>query len=67
MLATIDVGSCGAVASRKTFGLSRGAAGFVALTSGSQGARTFDQTLPPWSITVIDIQLAQPLAAGVEK
>ncbi len=64
---TIDMGSCGAVASRKTFGFARGATGFVALTSTSQGGSTFDQVLPPWSITVIDIQLAQPLAAGVEK
>jgi hypothetical protein len=66
--ATIDLGGCGVVESHKAYVYVRDAYAFVASDSaqGSLGT-AFEQTLPPWSITVVDIHLAGPLAAKVEE
>jgi Glycoside hydrolase family 44 len=66
-LAKIDVGSCGAVTSHQAFTYMRGAPGFVARDVVQGGTGEIDQALPPWSITVIDVHLAQALSGAVDK
>jgi hypothetical protein len=66
-MAKIDVGSCGGVTSHQAFAYMRGAPGFVARESVQGGTGEVDQALPPWSITVIDIRLAQPLSVAVDR
>jgi hypothetical protein len=65
-MAKIDVGSCGAVASHQAFAYARGMSGFTAGEVVSGGTGELDQALPPWSITVIDIHLANALSGKVE-
>jgi hypothetical protein len=61
-LSQIDVGACGAIASRRAFIYSEAAAGFVPQAPVQSGpSTTLEQGLPPWSITVIDLGLAQAL------
>ncbi len=66
-LAQVDVGSCGAVASQRTYVYTGDPSGFVAQPPAQGSGSTIDQSLPPWSITVIDVQLAQPLPKGVTR
>jgi len=61
--AQIDVGTCGAIASRRDFVYLGG--GFAGETPAQGAASSLEQTLPPWSITVIDVGLAQPLPKKV--
>jgi hypothetical protein len=63
-LAQVDVQTCGAVASRRTYTYA-GGAGFIAQPPPQASASSIEQTLPPWSITVLDLQLAQPLPKSV--
>jgi hypothetical protein len=61
-LGQIDLGACGAVASRHAFAYSEAAPGFVPQAPAQGGpSTTLEQALPPWSITVIDLELAQAL------
>ena len=64
--ARIDVGSCGAVATRQAHQMIRGSHGLVAAPPVVGPAGVIEQFLPPYSITVVDIHLSSPLAAGVE-
>jgi hypothetical protein len=64
-LAQVDVQSCGPVASHHTYAFADGSPGFVAQAPSQGSPSSIEQTLPPWSITVLDIQLVQPLAKGV--
>jgi hypothetical protein len=54
--ADVDLRTCGAVASRKTYVYTRGAAGFAPITAAPGDG--VSQTLAPWSITVMDVVLA---------
>ena len=67
LLAEVDLKACGSVASRQAYVYARGAAGFTASQPVREAASTFDQPLPPWSITVLDIELAQPMGGGLER
>jgi hypothetical protein len=60
-LAKIDTGSCGAIASRQAYSFVSGASRFEASDAPPTHDATLDQVLPPWSITVIDLGLAQPI------
>ena len=64
--ARIDVGSCGAVATRQAHQMIRGSHGLVAAPPVVGPAGVIEQFLPPYSITVVDIHLSSPLTAGVE-
>jgi|HubBroStandDraft_1064217.scaffolds.fasta_scaffold03890_2 hypothetical protein len=64
-LAQIDVGSCGANESRTALVYDGSSPGFVPEAAPQGSAASIDQTLPPWSITVVDIRLAQPLPKAV--
>ncbi|HEX8790760.1 MAG TPA: glycoside hydrolase family 44 protein [Polyangiaceae bacterium] len=65
--ATIDASSCGAIASRQTFTLYRGARAIEPGASSSDAASKFDQFLPPYSITVLDVHLASALPGTAAK
>jgi hypothetical protein len=58
LVAKIDLGACGSLASHQAYAYGRGGPGFVASERVQDNATTFDQLLLPWSITVIDLQLA---------
>jgi Glycoside hydrolase family 44 len=66
--AQFDLTTCAPVANRTAYVYAYGDAGFTA-TGGTQGeasgALKFDQVLPPWSITVLDLELARPLRTSV--
>jgi hypothetical protein len=67
MLAKIDVGSCGPVASHQAFAYVRGGRNIAAGQLVQGGAPALEQVLPPWSITVIDVLLAQPMGGSIER
>jgi hypothetical protein len=54
-----DLASCGAVASHQSYSYQRGSAGLAASAGppGGGGEQTFTESLPPWSITVMDVHL----------
>ena len=56
--ADVDLGSCGTVAKSRSYVYGQGANAFTpsAPVDGGPG-RTIQRTLPPWSITVIDVDL----------
>ena len=57
--AKIDVGSCGKVASMQSFTYAGGVGGFTAGSAVTDATTKVAQTLPPYSITVLDVQLAE--------
>jgi hypothetical protein len=67
MLAQIDTGSCGAAASRAAYSFVAGAPKFELAPAPSMHEATLEQVLPPWSITVIDLDLAQPLRGELQR
>jgi hypothetical protein len=54
-----DVSSCGAVGSQRTYAYAGSSAGLAASEApgGGAGRTTFEASLPPWSITVVDVHL----------
>jgi hypothetical protein len=70
VMGTVDMSGCGPVASRQTYGYAQGAVGFAPIgpprETSHAGAATFDQVFPPWSMTVVDIRLAQALGGSIE-
>jgi Glycoside hydrolase family 44 len=56
--AHLDVGSCGKVASETVYSYTGGPAGFVPEAHGRDTDSSIVQTLPPYSMTVIDLRLA---------
>lgn len=67
LLAEFDLKACGSLASRQAYVYARGVAGFAANPAVRDASATFNQPLPPWSITVVDVQLVQQLAGGLER
>jgi hypothetical protein len=67
MLAQIDAGSCGAVASRAAYSFVSGASRFEPSEAPPTHNATLDQALPPWSITVIDLGFAEPLRGELKR
>jgi hypothetical protein len=55
--AQIDVASCGKVASLQTYTYVGGATGFASAPAATNPTSKLAQTLPPYSITVLDVQL----------
>jgi hypothetical protein len=55
--AHIDVASCGKVASMQSYSYAGGASGFMAAPASAGAATKVVQTLPAYSITVLDVQL----------
>ena len=55
--ATIDVGSCGQVTSRKSYTYTGAAAGPVPNPATTNDGARVAQALPPWSITVLELDL----------
>ena len=66
-LAKIDMGACGAVASRRAYSFVGGGSKFEASEAPPSQGATVDQVLPPWSITVLDLNLAQPMRGEVQR
>jgi hypothetical protein len=66
-LAKVDVGSCGAIASHQAYVYTHDTPGFVARDVVEGGTGELDEVLPPWSITVVDVHLAQPLGGTFDK
>jgi len=60
-LAEVYLGGCGAIASVRAYVYADGSTGFVAARAPAGGTAGIAQSLPPWSITVLDVRLAQPL------
>jgi hypothetical protein len=67
VLAKIDTTSCGAVASRRAYSFKRGASKLEPAEDPETHGATLDQTLPPWSITVIDLGLGQPIRGELQR
>ena len=67
LLAKFDLGTCGEVTSRRSYAYLRGAQGFVAAPVAEGSAPPQDIVLPPWSITVIDVQLAKAMPGPLER
>jgi hypothetical protein len=66
LLLRLDLSTCGAIVSHQAHVYTEGATRFIP-SDRVQGAVTaFDEPLPPWSITVLEIQLAQPLPKNME-
>jgi hypothetical protein len=65
--ARIDMTSCGALASRESFTLYRGAHGIEPGSTTAGGSSTVEQFLAPYSITLLDVHLAAPMAGTVAK
>jgi hypothetical protein len=63
--AQVDLSSSGALASRQSYTLARGMRAIAAGPVTSDASPSFTQSLPPYSITVLDIHLAAPLAGGL--
>jgi hypothetical protein len=57
-LAKIDLRTCGAAASHRTFVYASGAAALVASDPAKGEGTAIEQVLPPWSIAVIDVQMS---------
>jgi hypothetical protein len=57
--AQVDVASCGALASQRTYSYAGSSAGLVAseASGNAAGRATAEVSLPPWSITVMDVRL----------
>ncbi len=58
--ATIDVGSCGSAANRRTFAYTGQTTGPTAGAESKNDGAKLLQNLPPWSITVLDVDLEPP-------
>jgi hypothetical protein len=56
--AHLDVGSCGKVASETVYSYTGGPTGFAPEAHGRDTDSSIVQTLPPYSMTVIDLRLA---------
>jgi hypothetical protein len=69
VLESIDTSACGEVVSRKAFTYVRGARGLVSVSpGGGQGDHgPVESFLPPWSIVVLDLRLAQAMRGPLEK
>ncbi len=67
VVAKIDLGACGAVASHRAYTYLRGARGLVPGETAKGAGSAFEQVLPPWSVTVLDVQLAEPMRGGVDR
>ncbi len=67
LIADFDVGACGPVLSRQAYVYTRGAPGFAAKEAVRSPATAFDEPLPPWSITVLRMDFAQPMAGNLER
>jgi hypothetical protein len=67
VLAKLDLSTCGEVASHRAYIYGRGASAFVGSASVLGGTGGFEQALPAWSITVLDVELARPLGGNLEK
>jgi hypothetical protein len=63
LLAEVDLGACGPIATRQSYVYMRGAPGFTADEIVRGSAPAFDQPLAPWSITVMDVELANALGS----
>jgi hypothetical protein len=57
--ATVDVSRCGKVASLQTYTYDGGAAGIVAGPASGAAETSIVQTLPAYSISILDVQLAE--------
>jgi hypothetical protein len=57
LAAEVDVSSCGTVSAQQAYVYSDGAKAFAAAAAGSHDAGVVKQSLPPFSITVIDTKL----------
>ena len=55
--ATIDVGSCGQVTSRRSFTYTGAATGPLPNPATKNDGARVAQALPPWSITVVELEL----------
>jgi hypothetical protein len=62
--AEIDVASCGKIASMQSYSYAGGGSGFTTVPPPAGAASKVEQTLPPYSITILDVQLTDnpPLA-----
>ncbi|HXN31231.1 MAG TPA: hypothetical protein VN894_05190, partial [Polyangiaceae bacterium] len=67
LVGELDLGACSPLVSHQAYLYTRGAPGFAAQEAVRGPATTFDQPLPPWSITVLDVVLAQPLPGNLER
>ncbi len=69
VLAKLGLDTCGAVTSMSTYVLARGARTLTAVAPerGDAAPSSTDTVLPPWSITVVDLRLARPIAGPLEK
>jgi hypothetical protein len=65
LMAKIDVGECNTVVQRQAHTFMRGAKGFTHGNVVKGGSGSLDQVLPPYSITVVDIQLASPMSGAL--
>ena len=65
VIADIDIAECGALTQRQAHTFMRGAAGFVHGPIVKGGNANIEQVLPPYSITVIDAQLASSMHGAV--
>jgi hypothetical protein len=68
-IAKLDLGTCGPVASRTAYTFMRAAPGFVAAPGSeahSAEPSAPEQVLPPYSITVVDVHLSQPVPGRVK-
>jgi hypothetical protein len=63
---TLDMSSCGAVVTRRSFTYVAGAKSLTAAPPVT-AAGPIEQFLPPWSIVVIDMKLAAPMPGPLEK
>jgi Glycoside hydrolase family 44 len=65
--AKIDLGECGIVGSHQAYVYVRDGSGFAPGERLEGGIGGFEQALPPSSITILDIDLAQPLGGNLEE
>jgi hypothetical protein len=66
LLLRLDLGTCGAIVSHQAYVYAEGATRFIPGDRVQSAVTAFDEPLPPWSITVLEIQLAQPLPKNME-
>jgi hypothetical protein len=62
--AQVDVGSCGTVTSQNVYSYVGGSAGFDVADRSSGSNASVTQALPPYSITVMDLRLADALSVA---
>jgi hypothetical protein len=65
--ARFDLGTCGGIASHQSYVYAAGMSGFAGGVPVQGGPTAFEEVLPPWSITAIDIWLARGPEAGLER